>query len=398
MRTLEKLENCPCGSGQLPALCCLGDDQALRLEGKFCERLRQYALRTRGPKWLEQARKDLKLESDDQELFDGLFAKLAYFHYGHPTLFDSFLGQRPGFSAEETTLVWALQHARLSVFKILEIRRGQSILVQDLLFGGYDWVHEGSLAEPDMRGAVLLARLAPVGPATMMFGMYIRPMAEWKARLILDQLEGQAGQRLEPALLRQWQWSSQLCALWRQGFRELDEFSMPLQVTSEGEPIVRVRDCFPFEQGQGETIRQALKGFPELYWDNRQSARWFVGPSELGRVSLQPKALILECDSLGRAERLGEGLRTIPALQKRRRQRTRPLKDESIRKIYQEWSSRWPEEALAALGGLTPRQSVDTAEGRQRVTQLLGEFESYQRTLPSTQSISIEPLRSELGL
>lgn len=398
MSNLRRIENCPCGSGQAPAQCCLGNSIALLLEAKFCERLRQFAQHTRGPRWFQQAREDLQLESEDQEFFEYLYSKLVYFHYGQPTLFESFLAQRPALSADEATLVWSLRQARLSIFKILKIRRGQAVYLQDLLFGDRVWVAEGTLAEPDMLNAVLLARLAPFGQEVLMLGMYVRPMAAWKADLIMEELRQQAGPDLEPGLLRQSEWAARLCARWRRGLQELDEFSMPLQTTSEGEQICRVRDRFAFEPEQAGAVRQALNDFPELYWDCRQTARWLVGPSELGRISLQSNALILECDSLGRAERLGENLREIPGLKGRRRHRSRALDDAAIRKIYEKWSSRWPEEALPALGGLTPRQAVASSEGRHRVQEILREFETYQNTLPPTQSIRIDILRSKLGL
>jgi hypothetical protein len=398
MSNLSRSEICPCGSGQASAQCCLGNSTALLLEAKFCERLRQFAHRTRGSQWFQQAREDLQLQSEDQELFESLYSKLVYFHYGQPTLFESFLAQRPALSGEEATLVWSLRQARLSIFRILRIRRGQAVYVQDLLFGDRVWVAESTLAEPDMLNAVLLARLAPFGQEVVMLGMYVRPMAAWKANLIMDELRHQAGPDLEPGLLRQWEWAARLCARWRRGLQELDEFSMPLQITSEGEQLCRVRDRFAFEPGQAAAVRLALSHFPELYWDSRQSARWIVGPSELGRISLQSNALILECNSLGRAERLGENLRGIPGLKGRRRQRARALDDEAIRSNYEKWLARWPEEALPALSGLTPRQAVTTPDGRRRVREILCEFETYQKTLPPTQSIAIDDLRSKLGL
>ena len=231
-----------------------------------------------------------------------------------------------------------------------------------------------------------------------MLGMYLRPMAPWKATLIMEELRAQAGPRLEPSLLRQWEWAARLCARWRRGLQELDEFSMPLQMTSEGEQLVHVRDRFAFEPAQAGMVREALNQFPELYWDSRQSARWIVGPSELGRISLHSNALILECKSLGRAERLGENLRGIPGLKGRRRQRTPLLADAAIRQTYEVWSTRWPEQALPALGGLTPRQAVTSSDGRRRVSEMLREFETYQKTLPPSQSIAMDGLRTDLGL
>lgn len=400
MSTTGQPEICPCGSGQAPYSCCLGFDPspALQLEAQFCERIRQFALRSRGPAWFQEAEEKLNLGLEDQELFENWYSKLLFYHYDQPSVFEAFLASRPALSASEKTLVWAMRQIRLSIFAIVEIRRGYSILMEDLLFGGRAWVLESTLAEPDMLNAVLLARVAQVGDEVLLMGMYIRPMAEWKARQIVGELREQAGPQLSPEALCRPELAAWLTDRYRRGLQQLDECTMPLQVTAEGEQLCHVRDRFAFNPAAEALVRRALKDFPELYWDSPKSATWFVGPSELGQIVLQKNAVILNCKSLGRADRLGESLRRIPSLKTPRRRQQAPLPEETVRRAYEEWSQQWPDTTVAALGGLTPRQAVTSSEGRRQVEALVDDFEFYQATLPATQSISLQELRRQLGI
>ncbi|MBX3166472.1 MAG: hypothetical protein KF760_03630 [Candidatus Eremiobacteraeota bacterium] len=386
MSTTGLPEISPCGNAPSPALL---------LEAQFCNRLRQFALRSRGTAWFRQAEADLQLKLDDQELFENWYGQLVYYHYGQPTVFESFLAERPALSTQEKTLVWALRQVRLSIFAIIEVRRGHSILMEDLLFGERAWVLESTLAEPDMLKAVLLARLAQVGNEILLMGMYIRPMADWKARQIAMEIRSS---ELTPESVGQPALAARLTRRFRQGLQELDECTMPLQITPEGEPLCQVRDRFAFAPSAATLVRRALDDFPELYWESPKSARWLIGTSELGRLVLQKNALILECKSLGRADRLGESLRRIPAFAVPRRTQQAPPSASSIRQSYEEWARRWPDQAVAALGGLSPRQAVASSAGRSQVSGLLKDFEFYLATLPSEQSISLRGIRRELGL
>lgn len=368
---------------------------ALRLEAQLCERLRQFALRTRGTDWFQQAKQELRLALEDQELFENWYAKLVYFHHGQPTVLESFLAQRPALSTREKALIWSIRQVRLSIFSIVDVRQGESILMEDLLFGGQAWVAESTLAEPDMLHAVLLARLAPVGEQVLLMGMYIRPMADWKARQIAAEMLSAGA---SPESLRQPGPAADLTRRFRQGLQELDDFTMPLQTTPEGEPLCQILDRYPFAPTALSEVRLALEQFPELYWESPQTASWMVGNSELGQLSLTENSLWLECSSVGRADRLGESLRGIAALSVPLRtiQPARP--DEQIRSTYQQWARQWPDRPLCQLGGLTPRQAASSSAGRQQVERMVSDFERYQATLPKGQSITLSELRRQLSL
>ncbi len=58
----------------------------------------------------------------------------------------------------------------------------------------------------------------------------------------------------------------------------------------------------------------------------------------------------------------------------------------------------WPDDALPALGGATPRASMRTAAGRERVAMLVRRIERGEATLPEAERFDVGRLRRELGL
>ena len=58
----------------------------------------------------------------------------------------------------------------------------------------------------------------------------------------------------------------------------------------------------------------------------------------------------------------------------------------------------WVDEALPALGGQTPRQAVQTRDGRTEVDLLLKDFEHHEAAEPAAQRFDFSGLRAELGL
>jgi hypothetical protein len=60
---------------------------------------------------------------------------------------------------------------------------------------------------------------------------------------------------------------------------------------------------------------------------------------------------------------------------------------------------RWVDGTVPALGGITPREAVKTAQGRQRVIDLLHEFENMDaRARQSAYRFDYNRIRRELGL
>jgi hypothetical protein len=77
------------------------------------------------------------------------------------------------------------------------------------------------------------------------------------------------------------------------------------------------------------------------------------------------------------------------------------LPPETIAQMKEEMLQQWIHASIPALGGMTPREAVRTAEGRQKVLELLDYIE-HQRTLypppPGTFSADYSAVKKALGL
>ena len=83
---------------------------------------------------------------------------------------------------------------------------------------------------------------------------------------------------------------------------------------------------------------------------------------------------------------------------------SKPLKDEASRamlaSMMQKHMSAWPDNAIPALGGKTPREAVATKAGREKVLDLIKDMENGEATQKRAGELFIDlgPLRKELGI
>jgi hypothetical protein len=142
----------------------------------------------------------------------------------------------------------------------------------------------------------------------------------------------------------------------------------------------------------------------------------------LGTVNLHPDRLILECMSRERLERGKKRLLDLlrgtirhridefedihVAMERRegKGEGTKPLKNEAARamlaSVMQKFMSAWPDQAIPALGGKTPREAVATKAGREKVLDLIKEMENGEarKKKAGEPFIDLGPLRGELGI
>lgn len=95
-------------------------------------------------------------------------------------------------------------------------------------------------------------------------------------------------------------------------------------------------------------------------------------------------------------------LKTEPAAANRKASDPVPpeVEREVVQRFKAEHYAKWPDEALPALGGKTPRQSVQTPEGRRAVEDLLRTFENLERgeSRQGGPAFDFSGLRRDLGL
>jgi hypothetical protein len=69
-----------------------------------------------------------------------------------------------------------------------------------------------------------------------------------------------------------------------------------------------------------------------------------------------------------------------------------------VREFREQHMTRWLDEGIPILGGLTPREAITMRRGQQEVDLLLRDFEHHEAKLPEDQRIDIKRLRVALGL
>ncbi|MGQ0643128.1 MAG: hypothetical protein ACT4P6_20465, partial [Gemmatimonadaceae bacterium] len=69
----------------------------------------------------------------------------------------------------------------------------------------------------------------------------------------------------------------------------------------------------------------------------------------------------------------------------------------ALRQFREQHMIAWLDEAIPALGGLTPREAARAPRSRSQLEALLKEFDQHEARLPEEQRIDLHKVRSALG-
>ncbi len=190
-------------------------------------------------------------------------------------------------------------------------------------------------------------------------------------------------------------------------------------VTPEGDPLLLASACY--QHAELEEVRRLLEQAEDFNLDDdsggtllfswietrpgQRSLPALIGHRVLAELTLTPAALEVEAMSqqrLGRCrhrleELLGERIRLLETQTRSPGQAQRPRSQsragagepiipppEVIAEIEEQMLNQWLNESIPALDGLTPREAVKTAKGRQQVLELLDYIEAMQKKTPKT--------------
>jgi hypothetical protein len=206
----------------------------------------------------------------------------------------------------------------------------------------------------------------------------------------------------------------------------------PTLVTTDGEPLVFCTAQFELElKGHREVVRR-LDAMGELRREQEDgSERWvWLEPRPSGEIviaslSLDADRMTVETQSVLRSSRVGGRLaeemgdlivlldvdtqQPTPEMLARRAAASAgegdpsPISPEEhrgmVRDMLEQHYRRWPDEAVPALGDITPREAVADPEGRSEVIALLRDFEERSRSAPEAmRDFDFGFLWDELGL
>jgi hypothetical protein len=345
------------------------------------------------------------------------------------TIMQEYLRQHgAGLAPRERELVESWSHSFVGLYEVREVKTGSGVEVKDLITGEVFFVHDVNTSKHLVRWDGFLARVVPGERGHEFSGVGIsvprhqlEPMRAWmeEDRLRSGMPWPEYLKRNLPRIRRQ---PGKIAAQWVE----------TLQLSNnDGEEILFSKAVYRL--ADHETLITALQSCPEIREEDQgKHYVWLKGPAAekgrtvLGTMRLEGSELVFESNSKQRHERRKRMLAELagPALRhlrdefttqreiKRRAQKepraAEPVQDdippEVRRKLITEYMeqhfAKWPDMALPALDGQTPRQAVKTAAGRLKVSALLRDFENGEehKRQAGEPFYEVARLRAELGL
>jgi hypothetical protein len=437
---------CPCGSGKKYKKCHLPLDDAERasdagrarvhdLDNRLVLALSRFAARGFGPEWE-------RFEDD----FAGVSAALPLaipwsvycFHVQGRRVLDRYLEERGvRLSAEERAWLEAQRAAWLSVWEVTAVEVGKTVSLRDLLSHEVRCVCEVGASQSLVPRDAVLARVVDHVDGAVLCGTHPRPLPPMEAAEVVRRARGRLRRKgaVPPARLRDEPFGRYLIRRWEEAVAELDERrAIPPQVrNSGGDPILLTKDHFTIAPGARAEVQNrlaVLDGVQPPGPDERPPAFVFVGADEssrpaalrrpvVGRALLRGDRLDLEANSLARADALRRRIEEAlgDRVRHRAREHTDPMSSAIPRgpagrqpqptppeaaQLVLEFKKRhyasWVDESIPALRGLSPRQAVQTAEGRAAVDVLLKDMENREHRMSGEAVFDFSEVRRTLHL
>lgn len=441
---------CPCGSGRKYKKCHLAADEAERaqerqtagehdLDGELVRELSAYAMARFSSEW-----RQFTADFFDPEETLQLAVPWSVYHYrvqGRSVL-EWYLAEHGRYlSRAERSWLAAQQAAWLSVWEVIGVEPGKSLTLRDLLSNEERRVREVSGSRTAVVRDALLARVVDHEGVSLLCGSHPRPLPPVDAAEVVRRARGRLRRkRVVPVeRLRDEAVGRYLIERWEDAVDELDlRAEMPLQLhNTDGDPFLFTTDHFALdpaaraevearlagmegveaEEGEGDDGREQGSVYRFLSAGNRMHASW--ENTLVGRACLAGAALRLETNSRERADALRARVEAACGglLRHRAREHADPLSppvQAAARKVSPEppppeaeqlmldfkrrHYAEWLDTALPALEGLSPREAVRTARGRDAVDVLLKDMENREQRHAGRDAFDFGDLRQKLGL
>jgi hypothetical protein len=431
---------CWCGSGKKYKKCHLDSDEtpqaaAPAIRGEFVglrNRLGKFLMETASKRDTRLAHEEFfgggPVEDDQMPLIDWMMHDWVPPRLGR-TIMQEYLRERgAGLTPRERELVESWSLSFVGLYEVREVKVGSGLEVKDLVTGEISFVHDVSLSKHLVRWDGLLARVVPGERGNEFSGVGIS--------IPRQQLEPLRAWMEEDRLRAGMPWPEYLKLNWprihRQPAKLRTEWIESLQLSNtDGEELLFSKAVYRVVDRK--TLTAALRSCPEISKDDEGKRYvWLRGPAEeegrtvLGSIRVEGAEMAFECNSKQRHERGKRMLAKLagPALKHLRDEFTtqqemkrravkepraaEPVRDEIppevrhklITEYMEQHTAKWPDMALPALGGQTPRQAVKTAAGKLKVAALLRDFENLEGHKRKTGEpfYDVARLRAELGL
>jgi hypothetical protein len=444
-RKVRRNDPCPCGSGKKYKKCHLPVDRADRaaqreragehhLDGQLLRELGEYAMVRFGFEWR-------RFTEDFVDASGTLQLAVPWSVYEYrvqgQTVLEWYLEEHGGrMSRAERGWLAAQQAAWLSVWEVIRVEPGQSITLRDLLSHEERCVREASGSRTLVVRDALLARVVDHEGVSLVCGAHPRPLPPIDAAEVVRRARGRLRRRRAVPVerLRDEPFGRYLIKRWEESVDALDlSAAMPPELhNTDGDLLLLTTDHFALEPAARAEVESRLAGMEGVEVDDSGQdgeVYVFLTPGNarhstwentlIGRARLSDAALRLETNSRERADALRARVDAACGglLRHRAREHTDPLSPavaagppgplaeapppeaellllDFKRRHYAEWL----DQAIPALGGLSPREAVRTAQGRGAVDVLLKDMENHEHRAAGQDAFDFSSLRRELRL
>ena len=366
-------------------------------------------------------------------------------HYRSPdgrTALDLYVEER-GSSLDEAArrLVQARASAWFSVHEVMGAIPGVSVALRDLLSGAERTVEEKSASQTLVARDVILAEVLDLGDRCILAGCHPTPLPPREGDLVRKSIRralGARGAKVSAGKLRAATAQGLPLELWQAAVHAIGQRPPPRLQNTDGEDFLLTTDFFDVAAARRAEVLAGLHGLPGAQLDDaggegqlgeavisfvqEGNAMGLLPSTLVGRAILGLRALRLETNSRKRADRLrrlvSERLGAtvtfkvrqhadpVAALRTRKAgQPSAPLEPtppellEAMRRIQEEFHTRWLDVEVPALGGLTPREAARRGgAARRKIDLLLAEFENAEARRPAEERFDVAKLHQALGL
>ena len=410
--SVERNDPCPCGSGRKYKACCLNgpklSEHALRAWLMY--RISRWMLKPHVRTVFATSMRTFENITDaDPEPYISFVLDAVMFEAGG---IDDYLEHRHDLLSEhDLNLVQQLAESKRALYEIVEVARGETMVLRDVLTGDVTVVSEFLGSLDAQVGGYLLGRVIESDEGAILVGESLSVDLVHR-RSLLDLLVDE--------------YDSMDLIIWL-----ANTLTSPQLVNFDGDEIVLCKARIGIRNPNAETLYAKLDSHFERTEDDTWSVMKTTSRGDEmsgGWMRIEDGELIVETNSVQRLDWiLGELEKAIgefeviersqQSLEEARANTSVPDQEmwpedvreqvrQAVDKRIDEMEDKWLTESIPALGGLSPRQALDDPTRKQDLLRLLNEFEREEQKFNETADptgrigggFKTARLRAKLGL